>query len=42
MHGTRVVIVDRHGEIRAYHLATDPASLTALEVNLKAVPGEPR
>ena len=40
MHSARVVIVDRRAEIRAYHLATDPASMAALDKNLDAVLSE--
>jgi cytochrome oxidase Cu insertion factor (SCO1/SenC/PrrC family) len=41
MHSARVALVDRDAEIRAYHLATDPASMAALEKNLAAVLSEP-
>jgi protein SCO1/2 len=35
MHSARFVIVDRRGQIRAYHLATDPESLTRLRANVR-------
>lgn len=35
MHSARFVVVDRRGEIRAYHLATDPDSLTRLRANIR-------
>jgi protein SCO1/2 len=40
MHSARVVLVDRVAEIRAYHLATDQASMTALRANLRTVLAE--
>lgn len=35
MHSARFVLVDRSGGIRAYHLATDPASLMRLRDNVR-------
>jgi protein SCO1/2 len=35
MHSARFALVDRHGGVRAYHLATDPASLTRLSANVR-------
>ena len=35
MHSARVVLVDRVGQIRAYHLATDPESMTRLRANIR-------
>jgi len=40
MHSARVALVDRRARIRAYHLATDPASMVALRANLRAVLAE--
>jgi protein SCO1/2 len=44
MHSARFVVVDRHGRIRAYHLATDPDSLARLRANVRRLlrvrPGE--
>jgi hypothetical protein len=34
MHSARVVLVDRVGQIRAYHLATDQDSRARLRANL--------
>jgi hypothetical protein len=34
MHSARVVLVDRVGRIRAYHLATDQDSMVRLRANL--------
>jgi protein SCO1/2 len=42
MHSARLVLVDRAGRIRAYHLATDAESLARLRPNLKALLGERR
>lgn len=47
MHSARIVLVDRRGRIRAYHLATDPQSIGLLAANLRTVlrerpPIEPR
>lgn len=35
MHSARVVLVDRTGQIRAYHLATDPDSMARLRANFR-------
>lgn len=35
MHSARVALVDRLGQIRAYHLATDPDSMVRLRANLR-------
>ena len=35
MHSARIVLVDRYGRIRAYHLATDPDSLARLRANVR-------
>ena len=35
MHSARVALVDRRGQIRAYHLATDPESMVRLRANLR-------
>jgi len=35
MHSARVVLVDRRGQIRAYHLATEPDSMAHLRTNLR-------
>ncbi len=40
MHSARLVLVDRAARIRAYHLATDEASLKRLRPNLRALLGE--
>jgi protein SCO1/2 len=40
MHSARVVLVDRNGRIRAYHVATDERSMTALRTNLKSLLSE--
>jgi protein SCO1/2 len=40
MHSARAVLVDRAGGIRAYHLATDPESMTRLRTNLRALLAE--
>ncbi len=40
MHSARLVLVDRAARIRAYHLATDEASLKRLRPNLRAVLAE--
>ena len=40
MHSARSVLVDSAGQIRAYHLMTDPQSLKALESNLRALLAE--
>lgn len=37
MHSARIVLVDREGQIRAYHLATDGDSVTALRANLETL-----
>ncbi len=37
LHSARVAVVDRTGEIRAYHLATDPDSLARLGENLRTL-----
>ncbi len=37
MHSARIVLVDRRGHIRAYHLATDPQSIGLLATNLRTV-----
>lgn len=37
MHSARLVLVDRRGQIRAYHLATDPESLTRLRANVRQI-----
>ncbi len=41
MHSARLVLVDRHGRIRAYHLATDPDSLARLRANVRRVLSSP-
>jgi cytochrome oxidase Cu insertion factor (SCO1/SenC/PrrC family) len=41
MHSSRAVLVDRNGQIRAYHLATDEASMARLRANLRRLLGEP-
>lgn len=40
MHSARVVLVDRQGRIRAYHVATEPASMAELGSNVRAVLAE--
>jgi len=40
MHSARLVLVDRAGRIRAYHLATDDDSLARLRPNVKTLLGE--
>lgn len=40
MHSARAVLVDRAGVIRAYHLATEPESMTRLRANLRALLAE--
>jgi len=42
MHSSRLVLVDRHARIRAYHLPDDPESLGQLRRNLRVVLGERR
>jgi protein SCO1/2 len=37
MHSARAVLVDRAGDIRAYHLATEAESMTRLGTNLRAL-----
>jgi protein SCO1/2 len=37
MHSARAVLVDRAGGVRAYHLATEPESMTRLRANLRAL-----
>lgn len=39
MHSARVALVDRRGQIRAYHLATDLESMTRLRANLRQLLG---
>jgi cytochrome oxidase Cu insertion factor (SCO1/SenC/PrrC family) len=41
MHSARAVLVDRAGRIRAYHLATEPESMTSLRANLRRLLAEP-
>jgi len=41
MHSARMVLVDRIGQIRAYHLATDRDSMTRLRANLRRLLQEP-
>jgi protein SCO1/2 len=41
MHSARMVLVDRVGQIRAYHLATDRHSMTRLRANLRRLLQEP-
>ncbi len=41
MHSARAVLVDRTGQIRAYHLATDEASMARLRANLRRLLAEP-
>jgi cytochrome oxidase Cu insertion factor (SCO1/SenC/PrrC family) len=41
MHSARMVLVDRAGQIRAYHLATDRDSMTRLRANLRRLLQEP-
>ncbi|MGH7389908.1 MAG: SCO family protein [Candidatus Rokuibacteriota bacterium] len=41
MHSARMVLVDRVGQIRAYHLATDRDSMTRLRANLRRLLQEP-
>jgi cytochrome oxidase Cu insertion factor (SCO1/SenC/PrrC family) len=41
MHSARAVLVDRALQIRAYHLATDEASMTRLRANLRRLLAEP-
>lgn len=40
MHSARLVLIDRAGRIRAYHLATDEESLARLRPNLRALLAE--
>jgi cytochrome oxidase Cu insertion factor (SCO1/SenC/PrrC family) len=40
MHSARAVLVDRAGGIRAYHVATESASMTRLRANLRALLAE--
>lgn len=40
MHSARLVLVDRAGRVRAYHLATDADSLARLRPNLRALLAE--
>ena len=40
MHSARLVLVDRKGEIRAYHLATDPEALEHMKTNLRRLLSE--
>lgn len=42
MHSARFVLVDGRGRIRAYHLATDPESVSKLPTNLRTLLGEVR
>lgn len=42
MHSAHLVLLDRQARIRAYHLATDEASLTRLRPNLKTLLDERR
>lgn len=37
LHSARVALVDRAGEIRAYHLATDPESTARLRENIRTL-----
>jgi len=39
MHSARVALVDRRGQIRAYHLATDAESMARLRANLRQLLG---
>jgi protein SCO1/2 len=41
MHSARAVLVDRVSQIRAYHLATDAASMARLRINLRRLLAEP-
>jgi protein SCO1/2 len=41
MHSARVVLVDRSGEIRAYHLATDGEAMARLRANVRRLLAEP-
>ena len=40
MHSARVVLVDRTGQIRAYHVAAEPVSMSSLLSNLRALLAE--
>jgi cytochrome oxidase Cu insertion factor (SCO1/SenC/PrrC family) len=40
MHSARIVLVDREGRIRAYHMATESASMAELASNIRAVLAE--
>lgn len=40
MHSARLVLIDRHAEIRAYHLATDSDALDKLKANLRRLLAE--
>ena len=40
MHSARLVLIDRHAEIRAYHLATDSDVLKKLKANLRRLLAE--
>jgi hypothetical protein len=41
MHSARVALVDRRGQIRAYHVATDQDSMARLRANLRQLLGVP-
>lgn len=41
MHSARVALVDRRGQIRAYHIATDHDSMVRLRANLRQLLGVP-
>jgi protein SCO1/2 len=41
MHSARMALVDRRGQIRAYHLATDPDSVARLRANLRRLLNAP-
>jgi len=41
MHSARVTLVDRSGQIRAYHLAADRESMVRLRANLRRLLGAP-
>jgi protein SCO1/2 len=40
-HSARAALVDRSGQIRAYHLTTDPDSMARLRANLRRLLAEP-
>jgi hypothetical protein len=40
MHSARLVLIDRAGRVRAYHLATDEESLERLVPNLRGLLAE--